>query len=38
MIHRWNWMTPAEPTTEVGSFSRSHPSRFAVTDELAQLI
>ena len=35
---RWNWLAPAVPTTEVGEFSRSHPKRFALEDELAQLI
>jgi putative nucleotidyltransferase with HDIG domain len=35
---RWNWLTPAVPTTEIGEFSRSHPKRFGVEDELAQLI
>jgi hypothetical protein len=35
---RWNWLTPAEPTTEIGEFGRSHPKRFGVEDELSQLI
>ncbi|MES2393414.1 MAG: HD domain-containing phosphohydrolase [Acidobacteriota bacterium] len=38
VVERWNWLTPAEPTTEIGKFSRSHPKRFAIEDELAQLI
>jgi putative nucleotidyltransferase with HDIG domain len=38
LVLRWNWLAPAEPTTEVGKFSRSHPKRFALEDELSQLI
>jgi putative nucleotidyltransferase with HDIG domain len=38
VLERWNWLIPAEPTTEVGTFSRSHPKRSGVEDELAQLI
>jgi len=38
VVLRWNWLTPAVPTTEVGEFSRSYPKRLAVEDELAQLI
>jgi len=38
VVLRWNWLAPAVPTTEVGEFSRSHPKRFALEDELAQLI
>jgi hypothetical protein len=38
VVKRWNWLAPAVPTTEVGKFSRSHPKRFTIEDELAQLI
>ena len=38
VVKRWNWLAPAVPTTEVGKFSRSHPKRFVIEDELAQLI
>jgi putative nucleotidyltransferase with HDIG domain len=38
VVLRWNWLAPAVPTTEVGQFSRAHPKRLAVEDELAQLI
>jgi putative nucleotidyltransferase with HDIG domain len=38
VVKRWNWLAPAVPTTEVGKFSRPHPKRFTIEDELAQLI
>jgi HD-GYP domain-containing protein (c-di-GMP phosphodiesterase class II) len=38
VVERWDWLAPAEPTKEVGEFSRSHPKRFLIEDELAQLI
>jgi putative nucleotidyltransferase with HDIG domain len=38
VVKRWNWLAPTVPTTEVGKFSRSHPKRFTIEDELAQLI
>jgi putative nucleotidyltransferase with HDIG domain len=38
IMQHWNWLAPAVPTTEVGEFSRSYPKRFALEDELAQLI
>jgi putative nucleotidyltransferase with HDIG domain len=38
VMKRWNWFAPAVATTEVGTFSRSHPKRFRLEDELAQLI
>jgi len=38
VVTRWNWLAPAVLTTELGKFSRPHPKRFNIEDELAQLI
>jgi len=38
VVKRWNWLAPAVPATEVGKFSRPHPKRFTIEDELVQLI
>ena len=38
VVKRWNWLSPDALTTEMGKFSRPHPRRFSIEDELAQLI
>jgi putative nucleotidyltransferase with HDIG domain len=38
LVKRWNWLAPGVVTTEIGKFSRPHPKRFSIEDELAQLI
>ena len=38
VVKGWNWMAPAVLNTEIGNFSRPHPRRFSIEDELAQLI
>ncbi len=38
VVKRWDWLGSAVLNTEIGEFSRPHPRRFSIEDELQQLI
>jgi putative nucleotidyltransferase with HDIG domain len=38
VVKRWKWLDTSVFCSEIGEFSRPHPRRFTIEDELAQLI
>jgi len=38
VVKRWNWLEATETVQVVGEFTRPHPKRFVIEEELAQLI